>query len=306
MALAVMNYHDVAQRLPMGEMPGNFSPHIAILPYLEQTAVYDSINFIVLNRPGFGAGDREPTWLDAMSVTAGQTRIAAYVCPSEQFTEIGDPEWTHGQPPYWATTYAWNSGTWWPRTRSWDGLFGRSFRIDKRSSVPPDPPLGSIGMAACTDGSSQTLVLSEVANGPLDPKARRTSVSDCYQAKIGLDNTVDQVVAACDSITWQSSPIPWGIWRFKGYPWVDGSLWRNWFNTVRTPNQTCCVDGAFTPINDQNWWFMLKPASSYHPQVVNAAMLDGSVRAVKETISRQTWMALSTRAGGEVLAADSY
>jgi hypothetical protein len=161
-------------------------------------------------------------------------------------------------------------------------------------------------MAACTDGSSQTLLLSEVANGPLDPAAQRTPVSDCYQANIGFNDSVDQVLASCNSVDWEKSPVPWGIWRFKGYPWVDGNLWRNWFNTLRTPNQTCCVDGAFTPVNDQNWWFMLKPASSYHPQTVNAALLDGSVKSVKETVNRVTWMALSTRAGGETVSADSY
>jgi prepilin-type processing-associated H-X9-DG protein len=66
------------------------------------------------------------------------------------------------------------------------------------------------------------------------------------------------------------------------------------------------VDGAFTAVNDQYWWFMIKPASSYHPQVVNAAMADGSVHAIKETIDRRIWMALSTRAGGEVISAESY
>jgi prepilin-type processing-associated H-X9-DG protein len=51
---------------------------------------------------------------------------------------------------------------------------------------------------------------------------------------------------------------------------------------------------------------MLKPASSYHPGVVNAALADGSVKAVKETINRPVWMALSTRAGGEVVNANAY
>jgi prepilin-type N-terminal cleavage/methylation domain-containing protein/prepilin-type processing-associated H-X9-DG protein len=305
-ALAVMQYQGVNGKLPMGEMPGDFSPQVAILPYIEQNIIYSSINFIVLNQTGFGSGDREPTWLDAISITAGQARIPMYVCPTEMHTASPDPAWTKGQPSFWASNYAWNSGTWWPRTHSWDGVFGRSFRIGSRISAPPDPPLGAIDLSACTDGTSQTLMLSEVANGPIDPSAARTPVSECYQADIGLDRSVDQVLNSCNAVNWKDGPIPWGIWRFKGYPWTNGSLWRNWFNTLRTPNQTCCVDGAFTPINDQYWWFMVKPASSYHPGVVNAAMLDGSVRACKETVSREIWMALSTRAGGEVVSSDSY
>jgi hypothetical protein len=35
-------------------------------------------------------------------------------------------------------------------------------------------------------------------------------------------------------------------------------------------------------------------------------MADGSVRVIKEPIDRATWMALSTRAGGEVVSAESY
>ncbi|WP_250847028.1 DUF1559 family PulG-like putative transporter [Aquisphaera insulae] len=296
MALAVSQYHDANQKLPMGEMPGDFSAHVAILPYLEQHTIYDSINFIVLTKSeGFGSGDKDPTWMDAISVTAGQTRIGLYVCPSEIHVDSPDPVWLRGQPSYWATNYAWNSGTWWLRTRSWDGLFGRSYRMSKKVVAPPDPPLGAIGIESCLDGSSQTLLLSEVANGPINPAAPRTRVSECFRAAIGPDTTADQAMAMCDAVSWPTSPIPWDMWRFKGYPWLNGSLWRNWFNTMRGPNQTCCVDDAFTEINDQHWWFMIKPASSYHPQVVNAAFLDGSVRSIKESVSRATWMWPSAR-----------
>jgi hypothetical protein len=35
-------------------------------------------------------------------------------------------------------------------------------------------------------------------------------------------------------------------------------------------------------------------------------MGDGSVRFVKNSISPQTWWALGTRAGGEIISSDSY
>jgi hypothetical protein len=35
-------------------------------------------------------------------------------------------------------------------------------------------------------------------------------------------------------------------------------------------------------------------------------MADGSVRFVKNSISIQTWMALGTKSGGEVVSSDSY
>jgi hypothetical protein len=33
---------------------------------------------------------------------------------------------------------------------------------------------------------------------------------------------------------------------------------------------------------------------------------DGSVKFIKDSISQQVWMALGTRAGGEVISSDSY
>ncbi len=47
-------------------------------------------------------------------------------------------------------------------------------------------------------------------------------------------------------------------------------------------------------------------ASSYHPGGVNVGMVDGSVRFVKDSVSLATWGALATKAGGEVISADSY
>jgi prepilin-type N-terminal cleavage/methylation domain-containing protein len=43
--LAIHSYHDIWQRLPMGEMPGAFSPNVSILPYLGQQPLFNSINF---------------------------------------------------------------------------------------------------------------------------------------------------------------------------------------------------------------------------------------------------------------------
>ena len=45
-------------------------------------------------------------------------------------------------------------------------------------------------------------------------------------------------------------------------------------------------------------------ARSYHSQGVNVAMMDGSVRFVRNTINLATWRALGTRDGGEVIGSD--
>jgi prepilin-type processing-associated H-X9-DG protein len=45
-------------------------------------------------------------------------------------------------------------------------------------------------------------------------------------------------------------------------------------------------------------------ATSQHRGGVNATMMDGSVRFVKDSIDLGVWRALATRAGGEVLPAE--
>ena len=45
---------------------------------------------------------------------------------------------------------------------------------------------------------------------------------------------------------------------------------------------------------------------SLHPGGANFAMVDGSVRFLKQTIAQPVYHALGTRAGGEVISADSY
>ncbi|WZO97561.1 DUF1559 domain-containing protein [Isosphaeraceae bacterium EP7] len=283
--LAFHNYASSWGILPMGEMPGGLSTHIALLPFIEQNQVYNSMNF--------NLGDRW-IWTNAATLTAGRTRVAGYVCPSEIYTNYATDGFN-----FWASNYAWNSGTWWPRTKTWDGLFGRSY--DDDASLRPYVPT-QVGFNAITDGLSNTLMASEVANGPLVSGAARTKVSDCYEVRgLTATSTVQQATANCSAISWQNGQIPWtGGWRYKGYTWVEGSMWRNWFNTIRTPNQSCCT------MDDVSWWYIMKPASSYHPGIATAAMADGSVKAVKETINQQVWMGLSTRAGGEVISSDAY
>ena len=46
-------------------------------------------------------------------------------------------------------------------------------------------------------------------------------------------------------------------------------------------------------------------ASSYHPGGVNVGFLDGSVKFLKDSVSGQTWGAIATTSGGEVIDASS-
>ena len=47
-------------------------------------------------------------------------------------------------------------------------------------------------------------------------------------------------------------------------------------------------------------------ARSFHAGGVNALMSDGSVKFMKDSININTWRALSTTAGNEVVSSDSF
>jgi prepilin-type processing-associated H-X9-DG protein len=67
------------------------------------------------------------------------------------------------------------------------------------------------------------------------------------------------------------------------------------------PNKKACnySDGYHTD-------HTVNGASSYHAGGVNVLFLDGSVKFVKDSVSLNTWWAIATKAGGEVISADSY
>jgi prepilin-type processing-associated H-X9-DG protein len=58
--------------------------------------------------------------------------------------------------------------------------------------------------------------------------------------------------------------------------------------------------------SDTRQAYLVVTSRGYHPGGVNSLMLDGSVRFTKSSISVPSWRALGTRAGGEVVSADSY
>ena len=74
------------------------------------------------------------------------------------------------------------------------------------------------------------------------------------------------------------------------------------YNHVMPPNSYGCdYSGASEDTDDE-----AAPALSRHPGVVNALFCDGSVHAVKNSISVPVWWGLSTVMGGEVISSDQY
>jgi prepilin-type N-terminal cleavage/methylation domain-containing protein/prepilin-type processing-associated H-X9-DG protein len=130
----------------------------------------------------------------------------------------------------------------------------------------------AIKMTAITDGTSNTLFLSEILVVP-DTTANdlrgRYSNSWYGNSWFVAQNPPNSTVA--DRVGYQGQSIPQAP------------------SQLVTANQTTPVGLA---------------ARSGHSQGVNAAMADGSVRFVRNSINLTTWRAMATRNGGEVFSND--
>jgi prepilin-type processing-associated H-X9-DG protein len=93
--------------------------------------------------------------------------------------------------------------------------------------------------------------------------------------------------------------------------WVNGEVLQSGVTTTFPPNtvvpfvnggQTYDVDFTCQRLGNSLTirTYLVVTARSYHTGLVNTLFMDGSVKAVNNSVSQTTWRALGTRAGGEV------
>lgn len=256
---------------------GNWSAQARILPYLERESLYDRIDFDLSYNDSI-LGDGTPL---------KSHRVATYLCPSE----IHDVNRTkNGQNVHYPLNYAVNVGVW--------------FVYDPQTSRTADGaifPNGDATPAAFRDGLSHTLCLAEVK--AFTPYFRNAGTAD---------DTIPMSPADLCAMGGQEKMGP-DLMKNTGHTeWVDGRAHQAGFTTVFTPNtEVICEQGGQSYdvdwTNQQEGKSLTTPtyaavtSRSYHPDIVNVASMDGSVRAVSDHIDLQTWRALSTRSGQEVI-----
>jgi hypothetical protein len=150
--------------------------------------------------------------------------------------------------------------------------------------------LPPVTIARIVDGTSNTAAFAEVANGfGNDLSAPKDEKADCFERTFPATN-VDAARTAIGKVSWSNSPIPWsGEWRWRGYPWSEGTMWRLWYNHLTPPNTTCWKSG--------DWWELISPANSYHAGVTNVVMSDGSVHGIADGMDADVWLDNGTREG---------
>jgi prepilin-type N-terminal cleavage/methylation domain-containing protein/prepilin-type processing-associated H-X9-DG protein len=316
--LALHNYHSVHNVFAMGcsagayDPPGtwwsvkqNLSVLALILPFLEQTQVYNSINF------NFGSDEFEPigsrSLTASIQATATNTSIKAFQCPSDPLAGAPDYQGTTNTNNYYASV-----GT----TMYWSQL-GSTFPNNVPTVNIPSTGVftmqASYGIHNCTDGTSNIIAFAEAAVGSQTATLGQKLVGVVNVAALQQYETLDAstnpqntlaALRACQT-DWQNPSAGGSPDTQRGDNWSHGAMAMSLFNTIAPPNlynssfSYCSRIGSGARSDLSN-------ADSWHPGGVNVTLADGSVRFVKDSISIQTWMALGTRAGGEVISSDSY
>ncbi len=281
LGLALQLYHDQNSAFPVQSTSrvstgylAFFSAQTRLLPYLEQAALYHSVNFAVgtvpLETPGMhGPLDGHEAALAANS-TAYSTPLAVFVCPD-------DP----GPPGTAGCSYRGNTGvgpaahTWAESPDSGNGLF---------------PEGEFVSLASVSDGLSHTAAFSERVRGsgrrgPPDPGR------DFFLLSTGAE-TADQLLMACRVAARSGN----GGFTAGGAWWFWTGRERTLYNHAQAPNGP--IPDALFP--NMITSLGMATARSLHPGGVNLAMGDGSVRFVAESIAPAVWRGLGSRNGGEV------
>jgi prepilin-type N-terminal cleavage/methylation domain-containing protein/prepilin-type processing-associated H-X9-DG protein len=310
-ALAASNYHDVNGSFPGGSysplvkpatwhFAQNFSSFVRMLPFSEQSATYNAVNF----NNNYGS---------YTNVTIAGVRLAMLTCPSDT---ANTPTLLRSASSPSGTVPGWNFGvnnspdqppdnTFLQAYSSYGGSMG-TFPVEYQQSFANPAELNqingviynesSVPISAITDGTSNTFLFGEHARTNLMTYDPGFALSD---GQWNSGRPYDTMVAA-----W----YPPNVGITGG---ADGTT-------------AAIVSGGFYPYS----------ATSQHPGGVNMALCDGSVRFIKNSISSWSfnpstnnplgvtltsfvysvtpgsfigvWQQLSTRNGGEIVSADAY
>jgi prepilin-type N-terminal cleavage/methylation domain-containing protein/prepilin-type processing-associated H-X9-DG protein len=269
LAVALHSYHDTYKVLPVGQSCSLTGPNngnnrhegwlLYILPYIEQVSMYNAWQ---ANRATI------PTWEIPQRVfNLNGLAIDIFGCPSDPYrlqmapTDVGGGG--DGEGP--SASYVGNAGS---------TVFGLPHGGTNLNGVLY--PQSAIKLLAITDGTSNTLLVSEIILGPMagatDPYSsgdRRGRIWNAYSGEqlfstFNLpNNTVADVAYGCNQ---------------------------------NFPPAPCTAVGTNPHGPDYNL-----SARSYHSGGVNAARCDGSVVFVSASVSLNVWQAAGTRNGGETV-----
>jgi len=281
-----------------------------ILPYMEQQQVYNAINFSVDPEWGF-AGD---SW-EYANITAKAMRISSFLCPSDLRKGNRNDRGSTGANISQVTNYMNNiGGNRWYNGGATDGpayFPGSTPNNSVSGNHNEAASRTTITLASVTDGTSNTAMWSEIVKGDGNNQAdSRDGLGMVYTgasraANLGIVAAQGKIRANfLDAQLCQQATVKNFSW--KGERWLTQDPGRGGFYShTQTPNRKSCVYSDDNQVSNTTWEAIMT-AGSFHPGGVNVLFLDGSVRFVKDTVNYNTWYAVGTHGGGEVVSADSF
>ncbi len=262
LGIAIHNYHDTFNCIPIADVDGTVNPvsaHARLLPYIEQANVYRLVDFNV-------------PYDHANNLVARMTELPAFRCPSDP-TKL--PASIGGR-----NNYYWNAGT---------GI------VMYASGAAGQPsPNGIIfhnkryRFNDITDGLSNTAAMAEKLTGD-GSNGVSSPTLDTYRPGT-YPNTPDEAVQQCNATN--VSDLSMQGYSNVGGPWLQQYHSTNQYNHVLRPNGRSCM---FPPGR------IATTANSQHVGGVQILLNDGAVRFVSENVDLGTWRALGSIDGAEVI-----
>ncbi|MBX6313146.1 MAG: DUF1559 domain-containing protein [Isosphaeraceae bacterium] len=258
---------------------GAWSIHGRVLPFLEQGAMFNAINFNLT----YGAAEN--------STVAGAS-LAVFICPSE----IRPQPRPRAVGQTGVTNYGFCMGDWFV----WGGFGGP----ENRTAFGPNR---SRRIADFIDGTSNTMLAAEV-------KAYQSQITNCPSSRLNDPNNIPPPNASPLAVVPEYAGSSCSISTGGHTEWPEGAVHQSGFTTAWPPN----FKALGGPNGNQDLNYVSVPESkggptfaavnsrSYHPGGVNVLLGDGSVKFIKDSIPGPIWRGLGSVNGGEVISSDAY
>lgn len=270
--LALHNYADSYGCLPQASGGNGFSPHARFLPQIDQAPLFKTLNFKVNV-----SATTKPT--DPNNAAAWVKTLPAFRCPSDNDTNVGDPNVVGGRNNYWS-----NYGT--GVVVSLPGTTPGSTNYGMPKPNGPMYNSSAIKITDILDGTSTTILFSEKLVGD-GSNAITTPDTDTYRPGTYPANE-DEAYAFCQAA--DVNNLAQQGKSFNCVAWLGAGNQSTFVNTSIPPNQRGCM---YPPSR------MASAVNSRHPGGVHVLMCDGAVNFASNSIAVKVWRALGTRAGKE-------
>ncbi|MDR1142493.1 MAG: DUF1559 domain-containing protein [Planctomycetaceae bacterium] len=259
------------------------------LPFIEGSNVSTSYDFLNCL---FGGGNSSinPYYGNDIKMA----KLNCILCPSE--TPVISPQ-TSSYPGNYVVCVGSGTGKnslidYEKRLERVDGAF------DQARNKPKERTNGDLGLESMTDGTSNTLLLSEALMALGELSGGNPNDSWHVRQRFYLNDSTD-FGADPDLVSLTAAKTTLGGKQNRCEMWLSSRWDHAIFNAYLTPNQNNACSAANinnSPEGGRRGFFK---AASQHPGGVNVAYGDGSVRLTSDSISLSVWRALSTVGGGE-------